>query len=1003
MRFVALVGVVAVACMHAGAWTVSRDVIGAPGFRGQLASVSYTPFNGCASAEDRKEAAKKPGTTETRSSYVRNLFADNDNAAKDATAKKDPTTCQPEQIRADLAAIAPYTRVIRTYSSTRGMELVPQIAQEFGLRVSIGAWLGANADRNESEILSVISLAKKYRNNIESIVVGNETLYTNVTIPLANLDLGDETKDFLAEETKRLDAARTDEDRKWAKDENNAQRLIKLIQRVRRETELPVTTGEIHSQWAFHPSLASAVDFIGAHILPYWEGVPENRAVDQAIKIYGELGQAYPGKRVVIAEFGWPSAGPNRQDAVPDPLTEATVLRNFVNRAEQLSIDYNIIEAYDQPWKARTEGGVGPYWGFFDASRQPKFSWTGPIHNPDHWKLTAIAVAIGVLLSLPILALAGATFGQAALLATAAHIAGAWLAILFAYWNGHYFVPGAAFAFGLALALLVPMIFVALSRIEDIAAIAFGRRPARLVSAPALVPELPNPPKVSIHIPAYREPPEMLKLTLDSVARLNYPNFECVLVINNTPDPEMWRSVEEHCKTLGERFKFVREDKLEGFKAGALRLALTHTADDAEIIGILDADYVVQPDWLKDLVPLFADPKVGLVQAPQDHRDAARSVMHEAMNGEYAGFFDIGMVQRNEHNAIVTHGTMCLIRREALVAAGNWSSDTICEDTDLGLTILELGWASHYTNRRYGHGLLPDSYQGYKRQRDRWAYGGFQILKKHWRRFLPGRSSLSSEQKREFLLGWISWLGAESIGVLMAGFNLVWILLAPPLWLAYDLYRYGAPRIDFNGKLVDIAKGLLTELHGKLVAVVPDQVLTIPIITTFAVALIHFVSLYRLRVTIRPRQMFSSVIAAMALQWAVARAVATGIVKDGLPFVVTAKGKGGASRRAEFPAFWEAVLGGTLLTTAILLYATNFERVYQSNLFAAALAVQSLPFLSSVAMALLEGSRVNDFTFWRGLESRLGELRWRRAAVVVTPQPAPAPIPAEERVVEPAQ
>ena len=60
---------------------------------------------------------------------------------------------------------------------------------------------------------------------------------------------------------------------------------------------------------------------------------------------------------------------------------------------------------------------------------------------------------------------------------------------------------------------------------------------------------------------------------------------------------------------------------LDGFKAGALRLALAHTAADAEIIGIIDADYVVQPDWLKDLVPLFADPTVGLVQAPQDHRD----------------------------------------------------------------------------------------------------------------------------------------------------------------------------------------------------------------------------------------------------------------------------------------------------------------------------------------------------------------------------------------------
>ncbi|HEY5965388.1 MAG TPA: glycosyltransferase [Xanthobacteraceae bacterium] len=944
MRFVALVGVVAVACLHAGVWAFSRDVVGAPGVRDQLASVSYNPFDGCASDRDKNRR------------------------------------CTSNQIRADLKAIAPYTRTVRTYTATRGAEAVPEIAQEFGLRVSLGVWLDKDAERNEREIQSAMALARKHR-NIDNIVVGNETIYRNEQLPLQNLRLNEQdAENLLREEAQRISEAQTKTDKDWAKDENNVRRLIRVIQRVKRETGLAVTTGEIHAVWSYHPSLASAVDFIGAHVLPYWEGISANLAVDQAVRIYNLLRQAYPGKRVVIAEFGWPSAGYNRHEAVPDTLSQAAVLRSFVSRAEAMGIDYNIIEAYDQPWKAVTEGGVGPYWGFFDTARQPKFSWTGPIANPDHWKLTAIAVAVGVLLSLPILALIGAGFAQATLLATAAHITGAWLAILFAFWNGHYFVPGAAFAFGLALVLLVPLIAVAMTRIEEIAAIAFGRRPSRLIVAPPLAPDMASAPqtswapKVSIHIPAHREPPEMLKLTLDSVARLNYPNFECVLVINNTPDPAFWRPVEEHCKTLGERFKFVREDKLEGFKAGALRLALTHTAPDAEIIGVLDADYVVHADWLKDLAPLFADPNVGLVQAPQDHRDADRSAMHVAMNGEYAGFFDIGMVQRNEHNAIVTHGTMCLMRRSALIAAGNWSSDTICEDTDLGLTILELGWTSHYTNRRYGHGLLPDSYQAYKRQRDRWAYGGFQIMKKHWRRFLPGASRLTRDQKREFLLGWMSWLGAESVGVLVAILNLIWVPFVVILGIA-----------------------------------IPDKVLTIPILAAFAVAVLHFVWLYRLRVRISGSQMLGSVFAAMALQWSVARAVGIGIVKDGLPFVRTAKGGPGSGirrRGADFPAFWEAVLSALLMASAIYLYATNHERVSEINLFALALAVQSLPFLASTGLAVLEGTRANDFAFWRRVEGRVGGLLTRRRAVAavtavttaVTPQPAPAPVAVEERV-----
>ena len=459
-------------------------------------------------------------------------------------------------------------------------------------------------------------------------------------------------------------------------------------------------------------------------------------------------------------------------------------------------------------------------------------------------------------------------------------------------------------------------------------------------------------PKISIHIPAHNEPPEMLKQTLDAVAGLDYANFECVVVINNTPDPALWRPIEDHCRTLGERFKFVRADNLQGFKAGALRLAMVHTAADAEVLGVIDADYVVRPDWLKELVPLFRDPAIGLVQAPQDHRDGERSVMHLAMNGEYAGFFDIGMVQRNEYNAIIVHGTMCLIRRAALEAAGGWSSDTICEDTDLGLTLLELGWRAHYTNKRYGYGLLPDSFEAYKKQRHRWAYGGFQIVKKHWRRFLPGASRLTSDQKREFALGWLNWLGAESIGVVVAIQNILWV-----------------PVVAFIG------------------IAVPDRILTIPIIASFTVSLLHFVTLYRLRVRTNAAQLTGSVFAAMSVQWTVARAVAFGLIKDHLPFVRTAKG--GLRRSTDFHAFWETLLAALLLLGALVLYETNYKEVREINIFAVVLLLQSLPFIAAAGLAVLERSPLNDFATWRALEARVGELIARR------PEPAPAPVVTE--------
>ena len=81
----------------------------------------------------------------------------------------------------------------------------------------------------------------------------------------------------------------------------------------------------------------------------------------------------------------------------------------------------------------------------------------------------------------------------------------------------------------------------------------------------------------------------------------------------------------------------------------------------------------------------------------------------------------------------------------------------------------------------------------------------------------------------------------------------------------------------------------------------------------------------------------------------------------------------------DFPAFWEAVIGALLVGSAIFLHATNWELVREIDLFALALAVQSLPFLASVALAALEGSRANDFAFWHGLEGRLGQMLARRA------------------------
>jgi len=242
MRAVVAV-LVCVTALHAGMWGLLRDRQQAPDFKGILPSVSYAPFEGTA-------------------------HPDVDNIPN------------AEKIRADLKTLAPLTRAIRLYSSTGGVELVPPIANEVGLKVTVGAWIDKNPDRNEREMLSAIELAKR-NGNVNGIVVGNETIYRG---------------------------------------EQKIEDLIKLIQRVKGSVNVPVTTGEIWNIWLEHPELASSVDFIAAHILPYWEGFSDKQAVDQALIIYQKLRDAFPGKRIVIAEFGWPSAGYNLKNADPGPF-----------------------------------------------------------------------------------------------------------------------------------------------------------------------------------------------------------------------------------------------------------------------------------------------------------------------------------------------------------------------------------------------------------------------------------------------------------------------------------------------------------------------------------------------------------------------------------------------------------------------------------------------------------------------------------------------------------
>jgi cellulose synthase/poly-beta-1,6-N-acetylglucosamine synthase-like glycosyltransferase len=290
-------------------------------------------------------------------------------------------------------------------------------------------------------------------------------------------------------------------------------------------------------------------------------------------------------------------------------------------------------------------------------------------------------------------------------------------------------------------------------------------------------------PKVSLHVPAYNEPPHVLVHTLRSLARLDYPNYEVLVVDNNTPDEETWRPVEAIVRDLGPRFRLLHLDQWPGYKSGALNFALTQTAPDAEIIGIIDADYQLDPAFLRETVPAFADPTLAFLQTPQDYRDYRGDPYLEATYHGYKYFFEVSMPSRNEHNAIIFAGTMGLIRKAALEQIGGWDEWCITEDAEASLRILKRGYQSLFINKSYGRGLMPFTFDGLKKQRFRWCFGGMQILKKHWEALMPWAqwvdptNRLTFAQRYYYLFGGLQWF-SDLLNLLFAVFLILGALFA---------------------------------------------------------------------------------------------------------------------------------------------------------------------------------------------------------------------------------
>jgi cellulose synthase/poly-beta-1,6-N-acetylglucosamine synthase-like glycosyltransferase len=301
-------------------------------------------------------------------------------------------------------------------------------------------------------------------------------------------------------------------------------------------------------------------------------------------------------------------------------------------------------------------------------------------------------------------------------------------------------------ALGISLALL-PLSF---GEIWLQAAI-FGRREWRRPRAPLSGGESQNRPKVSIHVPCYAEPPEVVIETLNALSRLDYPDYEVIVIDNNTQDPMLWKPLERHCAYLGERFRFFHVEGITGAKAGALNYIAPHVAADAELIACVDSDYVAEPDFLQRLTGFFDDPEMGFIQSSHDYRLWEDRPYQRACYWEYLPFYKQMLPALSEWTSSFTVGTMCVVRRRALQEAGGWAEWCLTEDSELAIRIHALGYKSVALPDTFGRGLVPETFIDYKKQRFRWTAGPMQQLKRHFRLLLPGfsagRSRMTAQQR----------------------------------------------------------------------------------------------------------------------------------------------------------------------------------------------------------------------------------------------------------------
>ena len=285
-------------------------------------------------------------------------------------------------------------------------------------------------------------------------------------------------------------------------------------------------------------------------------------------------------------------------------------------------------------------------------------------------------------------------------------------------------------------------------------------------------PEIHTYPTVDIMVTVVDEPLYILKRTLIGCLYQDYPKDRLKIYVLDDGQRSEVRAL---ATELGVSYR-TRTDRSHA-KAGNLNEAMKRTS--GEIIAVFDVDHVPMQDFLKKTVGFFADEDVAIVQTAQDfyNQDIFQRSVAPGRNlyNEQALFFRTLQAGRDRHNSSFFAGSSGLLRRKALEEIGGFQTDTITEDLHTSLILHAAGYKSCYLNETLAFGLMPETFEGYTKQRARWATGSAQVLVRDNPFFKPG---LSWAQR-------VDYFGA--IHYFFFGLPRIVFLIAPLSWLVFSV------------------------------------------------------------------------------------------------------------------------------------------------------------------------------------------------------------------------